>query len=945
MSLVLKGFGRGASLPIWGLGSSNHEAIIAVVAQPANVSLIAGTGPTLLLVVQAAPASLVVQARETFSADISVSALAATAIHVHETFRADVAVATAPATMAVQIWAGFKADVAVSGAPATAELASFNYGAVVAVSGAPSEMAALMREEFIADLAASAGAALVDVLATEDFRAVIDVRSQAAISLHAHETFIAAVSLQAAPASMGAHAHEVYEAAIAVATAAARASLEAYVFGADIDVTAAAAAAYIEAYDYLATVDVTGFAATMALDVIMDAVSPDPYVPSGSLNAPTSGPVVRIGNQDYTLDGLMRVAAVQFGGSMPGGHGSASFTVPVASAYLAPHHSLREGAWVRMDDVGAHELYEGEIFSIKPTVDTGGVSSLAVSCGGIISVAGKRADVSATWVHRGSEGWIRRPGTPSGLGSVNVDNGVIDLRVSVGSTQDYSAAALISSIWTVFYLDDGLGDDTITHVDLAGVYDVTDEGGNDWSWALYTAPSLGGTYTITDLKAHDAVSTNWSDDLTPPAGTKVLGLLLSSETGAHAVAAEKFVTVTTMDIFSRTVPDPAVARASWDERTTKPRIDEAMVDLAMRPGLATSFYSEPIGSLMDDLRVGNSKAKVTAAAGMTTLAAIQAQPFEYAFWDDRTFWCRPLPAVPPDSRVIVVGGGNGGLDSWGIAEEDEDVPTHALVLYGNKDDVTLPEGFPRSVYRPETPADDADLKVEVIDYSNLILSDASARALGDNLTARASAVLPAGPVFDALPTKAKGGSLVGNNLDPTTAYEETSDNIAIGTLTNYAYTAASGWGGSGSPVDPFCIVGDGTNDYVTFGDISACDFGTGAFSVGVWFKLGTLGVDNPLLTKNVGGTTRQGWTLAVSAANKLYAVVASNYDGASYRKQTGSTVFTVGVWHYGMMTYAGSGGDIALYVDGVAESLVSAGSAGAWNLSNSGDLKMMAVSA
>ena len=662
-------------------------------------------------------------------------------------------------------------------------------------------------------------------------------------------------------------------------------------------------------------------------------VSPDPYVPTGSLFAPTSGPVVRIGGQDYTLDfGPFRVAGVQFGGSMPGGHGSASFTVPVGSAYLAPHHSLREGEWVQLFDEDAVKLYEGKVFSILPAVSADGAHSLAVTCGGLISVAGKRADVSATWIHRGSEGWVRRPGTPSGLGSVNMDNGVVDLRVSKGSTQDYSAAALISSIWAVFVLDDGLGDDTISHVDVAGLYDVASEGGYHWTWAMYTAPTLGGTYTVTALTSHDATSAGFSDHLTPPAGTKVLGLLLKCDTGAHTTAAEKYLTLTTCDIFAR-------------GRTTKPRIDEAMVDLATRPGLALTSYSEPVGTAMDDLRVGNGKAKVTAAAGMTTIAAIQAQPFEFAFWDDRKFWCRPLPSVPPDSRVIVVGGGNPGLDSWDVAENDEDVPTHALVIYGNKDDLTLPEGYPRSVYRPETPADDADIKVEVIDYSDLILSDASARALGDNLTARASTVLPAGAVFDALPTKAKGGSLVGNNLDPTSSYQETSDNVAVGTLTNYAYTSASGWGGSGSPVDPFCLVGDGTNDYVTFGDISACDFGTGAFSVGVWFKLTTLGVDNPLLTKHVGGTTRQGWTLAISAANKLYAVASSNYDGGNYRKQTGGTVFAAGAWHYAMMTYAGSGGDIALYVDGVAEALVSAGSAGAWNVSSAADLKMMGASA
>jgi hypothetical protein len=653
----------------------------------------------------------------------------------------------------------------------------------------------------------------------------------------------------------------------------------------------------------------------------------DPYVPAGSRFAGgAGGPIVKVGAQDFTLDpGPFRATGVQFGGSMPGGHGSASFTVPVANAYLAPYHALREGEWVVIYD-DAHELYEGEILSIKPSVDSSGQHKLSVVCGGIGALADKRDDVSATWIHRGSDGWIRRPGTPSNLGNVTLDDGAIDLRVSLGSTQDYSAAALTSSIWAVFVLDQGLSDDEISYVDLAGAYDVAVESTFAWTWALYTAPALGGTYKITALTDASAVDGAYSAQLTPPAGTKVLGLRLHCASGAHTTAAEKYLTLTTCDVYGQS-------------RTTKPRIDEAMVALATRPGLATSSYSENVGPQYDDLRVGNDKAMVTAAGGMNTLAALHAKPFEWAFWDDKKFWCRPIPSVPNDAQIIVVGGGNPGLESWDVAENDEDVPEYACVLYGNLDDDTLPEGWPRKLYRPTTPEDDGDLRIERVDYSSLILSDAAAAALGSNIVGAASgSTIPAGYIFDALPSKAKEGTHPGNNVDPTSSYYETYAG-ALGTLTNFDYVETSGWSGSGVAVDPYVLVND-DDGYVDFGDLSVADFGTTPFSVRAWITVPVApSVDfTPIIGKVASGV---GWKLGITNAMTVSAVVA---DSASdYRQQTGDTVLEVGMRYHVAMTYAGSGGDIKLYVNGVAEGLTSAGALGAWDVSNAGDLQLMKV--
>ena len=358
--------------------------------------------------------------------------------------------------------------------------------------------------------------------------------------------------------------------------------------------------------------------------------------------------IIKLGTQDWTIDpGPWQATNVQFSGAMPGGHGSAQFEVPVSNAYFLPHHSLREGAWIVMYD-DSHELYEGEIFSIKPSVDASGNHKLSVVCGGLISVAGKRADVSATWVHRGAEGWVRYPGTPSSLGNVTFDGGTIDLRASIGMTEDAGGTGPTNTIAAMFHLDSGLSDGTISHVDLAGLYDVTDEGGFDWTWSLYVSPDAH-TWTISPTETfHDAANAAYSATITPTAGTKALMLFLWCEQWTqHTLDEQKYVTLTTCDVFSQ-------------GRTTKPRIDECMVSLATRTGLtlpADAVTKANIGSPLDDVRVGEGKAKVSAAAGLATIAGLHAQPFEWGFWDNRSFVVGPTPSLPDnDARVIVVGG-------------------------------------------------------------------------------------------------------------------------------------------------------------------------------------------------------------------------------------------------------------------------------------------------
>ena len=955
MALVLKGFGKGASLPIWGLGSAGYQASIALVAQPANVSLVlredfradvaatgapagvaiaAGTGAVAVIAVRGAPATVAIAALETFIAQIAVHSHAAVSVVVTEDFRAAISVTAQPATVAVQAWSGFSSRIAVTAEPATmaallreaflAEIAATaapagvsvrawaGFKAALALTAQPATMGAHVHETFAADIAVTAEPATMAMVAwtgtgggiavtaepatmaivmREAFEAAIAVHSHAAVSLHVHETFSATIAVTAQPATMGAHAHEVHEAVI---TAVAR-------------------------------------AARVAVEMLVDSVSPDPYRPAGGRFVDASGPIIRIGEQVWSLSpGPFQITAVQLSGSIPGGHGAGSFDVPVANAYLAPHHSLAEGAWVEASENG-HELYEGEIFSIKPSVGSDG-GKLSVSLGGLVSVAGKRADVAQTWVHRSAGSWLRRPGTPSSLGSVTADSGAVDLRVAKGATEDYSAAGLSSSIEAVYVLDDGMSDGTISYVDMTGVYDVVIESAAVWSWALYTAPGLGGSFTPAIIGATNAFSTAWADDLVPPTGTKALMLRLSCTSGAHAVAAEKYVSLK-VDVYS-------------SGRTTKPRIDEALVDLATRPGLALSASAVPIGGGQDDLRVGGGKSLVTASAGMATIAALHAQPVMWAFWDGRRFTIDPTPSVPEnDAHVVVVGGGNPGLESWDVAEYDEDVPDFCLCLFGNLDDATLPEGYPRRMYAPHTPPDDADVRIEVLDFSGLILSDATAAALASNVVGSPSgSSVPEGAVFDAHPATADAGRSPGNNADPTSSYQDAVDPGVAGTLENFSFTPTSGWGGSGSPSDPTCLTGDGVDDYVTFGDLAAGDFGSNAFTVRYWFRLNSaVPRDVQMLGGKLSGA--QGWYMGVDS--DMHLVGYAGQSAGSYRRRIGGTTFAAGRWYYAAMVRSAAG-EITLYtcVPGatpLAETMTAAGAVGAWDVSSVGELTLFKV--
>ena len=93
---------------------------------------------------------------------------------------------------------------------------------------------------------------------------------------------------------------------------------------------------------------------------------------------------------------------------------------------------------------------------------------------------------------------------------------------------------------------------------------------------------------------------------------------------------------------------------------------------------------------------------------LNTLAGLYAQPFDWGFWDERTFYARPLERQPTNpARVVVVGGGHPGLVSWDVQEADDDTPDYVCVYFGNVDNASYPPGWVRRLYVPHDPDDTA----------------------------------------------------------------------------------------------------------------------------------------------------------------------------------------------------------------------------------------------
>jgi len=161
---------------------------------------------------------------------------------------------------------------------------------------------------------------------------------------------------------------------------------------------------------------------------------------------------------------------------------------------------------------------------------------------------------------------------------------------------------------------------------------------------------------------------------------------------------------------------------------------------------------------------------------------------------------------------------------------------------------------------------------------------------------------------------ANGGVGPGLNSPLTTTFKDLSGLGNNGTLTNFGFTTASGWAGSGTSADPYRLVFDGTNDYVAVPTLHACD--DKIFSYEFWFmRSGAPSAIGALASEaNSASANLYPYTLPYIFTDGTPRLQVK--DAAGTQVQIICTVNVCdGAWHHIVGTADGT--YMYLYVDGV----------------------------
>jgi hypothetical protein len=136
----------------------------------------------------------------------------------------------------------------------------------------------------------------------------------------------------------------------------------------------------------------------------------------------------------------------------------------------------------------------------------------------------------------------------------------------------------------------------------------------------------------------------------------------------------------------------------------------------------------------------------------------------------------------------------------------------------------------------------------------------------------------------------------------------TSDGSQDGTLTNGASRA-------GSPVE---YQFDGTNDYITMGNQSVFNFGTGSFTLSFWVKTTAIARRSILNKFRYDGTTanEQGFYVDVIATGHIRTSIETPGVSVSYLARDSSVTINNGAWHHVAIVRNGTNVFPDIYIDG-----------------------------
>lgn len=253
--------------------------------------------------------------------------------------------------------------------------------------------------------------------------------------------------------------------------------------------------------------------------------------------------------------------------------------------------------------------------------------------------------------------------------------------------------------------------------------------------AAITAISKANPTTITTAVPHGLVT-----------GDRVF---IHGANGAPKVDGWRTVTVLSPTTFTVAVKVTTAGTAGTVCRAW--RIDEAMaevaagVELGLTTGLAVDVDAAPIGNVHWNL---TARPHESRADTLNRWAMLSPEPFDYGFWDNRTFVIKTIPDPPPADRHFAVDATAAGVDV-NVLREAEGVPGTIKLIYAyrahkNAEDPdsykksNYPDGIEAAVYRPEDMLDRAaaDAAVDVwTEFSDVAMTHDEAVDLADQILA------------------------------------------------------------------------------------------------------------------------------------------------------------------------------------------------------------------
>ena len=134
----------------------------------------------------------------------------------------------------------------------------------------------------------------------------------------------------------------------------------------------------------------------------------------------------------------------------------------------------------------------------------------------------------------------------------------------------------------------------------------------------------------------------------------------------------------------------------------------------------------------------------------------------------------------------------------------------------------------------------------------------------------------------------------------------------------------------------FSMQFDGVNDYVDAGNILNFER-TDAFSISSWVKRAGTGVNDTIASKMESSGNFRGYLLFIGSTNVVKFVLRHLNVGTARLLVDSTTTITDTNWHHILVTYDGSSNvsGVNIYIDGVSDTLTTAGTLSATTLNSS----------